>query len=123
MTTKIPFIKAYLRPEEYDRLTTQARNAGLSNSRYLKMIALGQEVRSLVDQKAYLSLLKSNADLGRLGGLLKHYLELSRDQPITDPQDWRRNLLSLLNSISVTQHQVGRHITDLSRELLKGKKR
>gem|GEM_PF-1832640 len=123
MPEKIPFIKTYLRPEEYDRLTSQARNAGLSNSRYLKMIALGQEVRSLVDQKAYLALLKSNADLGRLGGLLKHHLELSRDQPIADSQDWRRNLVSLLNSIAMTQNQVGRHITNLSRELLKGKTR
>jgi len=123
MPGKIPFIKTYLQPEEYERLTSQARNAGLSNSRYLKMIALGQEVRSLVDQRAYLALLKSNADLGRLGGLLKHHLELSRDKSMTDQEDWRPNLLNLLRSISATQHQVGRHITDLSRDLMKGKKR
>ena len=123
MPTKIPFIKTYLRPEEYEHLSNQARNAGLSNSRFLKMVALGQEVRSLVDQKAYLALLKSKADLGRLGGLLKHHLELSRHQPQTDQPEWQESLHSLLHSITMTQHQVGRHITDVSRELMRGKKR
>jgi len=123
MPAKIPFIKTYLRPEEYERLTSQARNAGLSNSRYLKMIALGQEVRSLVDQKAYLALFKSHADLGRLGGLLKHHLELTRNQTMADQQEEQRRLFNLLRSVSMTQDQVGRHIKDVSRELLKGKKR
>jgi hypothetical protein len=123
MTQKIPFIKTYLRPEEYERLTSQAQNAGLSNSRYLKMVALGQEVRNLVDQKAYLALLKSKADLGRLGGLLKHHLELSRNQPRNEQPEWRRDLFSLLRSIEMTQNKVGGYITDVSRDLLRGKKR
>ena len=123
MPTKIPFIKTYLHLEEYERLTNQARNAGLSSSRYLKMIALGQEVKSLVDQKAYLALLKSNADLGRLGGLLKHHLELSRNQTSTDQEEIKVQLFSLLQSISLTQNLVGRNIRDVSYELLKGKKR
>ena len=123
MPTKIPFIKTYLHPEEYERLSSQAKNAGLSNSRYLKLVALGQEVRSTVDQKVFLALLKSNADLGRLGGLLKHHLELSRNQPQADQQEWQGSLLNLLHSITITQHQVGRHITDVSRELMRGKKR
>jgi hypothetical protein len=123
MPDKIPFIKTYLRPEEYERLTSQARNAGLSNSRYLKMVALGQEIRSLVDQKAYLALLKSNADLGRLGGLLKHHLELYRHQSPADEKGWQKRLFMLFHSISVTQDHVGRHIKDVSRDLLKGKNR
>jgi hypothetical protein len=119
---KIPFIKTYLRPEEYERLTSQARNAGLSNSRYLKMIALGHEIRSIVDQKAYLALLKSNADLGRLGGLLKHHLAQYRNQSQVDYGGWQKRLFSLLHSISMAQGEVGRYIRDVSRALLKGKK-
>jgi hypothetical protein len=42
---------------------------------------------------------------------------------MTDQQEWRGNLVSLLRSIDMTQHQVGRHITDVSREFLRGKKR
>jgi len=41
---------------------------------YLRNLGLGYEPASTLDQKAILDLLKINADLGRLGGLLKMWL-------------------------------------------------
>ncbi len=38
-------------------------------------LVLGLEPKSTLDQQALLDLLRVNADLGRLGGLLKHWLQ------------------------------------------------
>jgi len=67
-------VKTYLTLEEYGQVSAMAKQAGLSVSTLIKRICLGQEVRTKTDQQAVLALLKVNADLGRLGGLLKKAL-------------------------------------------------
>jgi hypothetical protein len=64
-------IKTYVTPEEYKEICGLAARANLSASKYLSKAALGEKIRSTVDQKAVLDLLKVSADLGRIGGLLK----------------------------------------------------
>lgn len=64
-------LKAYLAPEEYEKITAMAKQAGVSLSTFAKRVCLGQELRSNIDQEAVMALLKANADLGRLGGLFK----------------------------------------------------
>lgn len=68
MPTKKKSVKTYLSPDEHERLAAQARRAGRPLSTFIKRVCLGWEVHSLVDQEALLALLKSKADLGRLGG-------------------------------------------------------
>ena len=68
--TKIA-VKTYLTPDEYTELTRLAGQARMSTSTFIKMTCLGAEIRSLADQEAVLALTKINADLSRLGGLLK----------------------------------------------------
>jgi hypothetical protein len=46
-----------------------------STAALLRDLALGIEPKSTLDQRAVLELLRINADLGRLGGLLKHWLQ------------------------------------------------
>jgi hypothetical protein len=123
MVAKNLFIKTYLNQEEYAILTSQARNAAMSNSKFLKRIALGYEVRSRVDQKAYLALLKSIADLGRLGGLLKCHLEASGVQSEATFKDWRNNLLSALSSIDMTQRKLTGDVREVGRQLLAVRKK
>lgn len=64
-------IATYLSDDEYNRVAEMAQKTGLSLSTFIKQVCLGERVRSKVDHQAMLALLKANADLGRLGGLLK----------------------------------------------------
>ena len=74
MSKKKPYLTAYVSPAEYARVADLAGRAGISISSFVRQVCLTQEVRSLVDKEALLALLKSKADLGRLGGLFKKYL-------------------------------------------------
>jgi ABC-type histidine transport system ATPase subunit len=46
----------------------------MSVARYLRVIGIGYEPRSIIDHQRVNELLKINGDLGRLGGLLKLWL-------------------------------------------------
>ena len=67
-------LKTFVSPEERLAIETRAREAGLTVSSYLRNAALNRPIESTADQQAFLGLLKVNADLGRLGGLLKLWL-------------------------------------------------
>ena len=57
------------------RIEERARVAGLSISAYLRASGLGHPIRSVLDYDAVRDLAKVNGDQGRLGGLLKLWLE------------------------------------------------
>ena len=90
-------LKAYLTPEEYREVRRLAGQARLSVSKFVKLSCLGREIKSLTDQKALLDLMKVNADLSRLGGLLK----LALGEKALDQKRKEANLL--LESISETK--------------------
>jgi hypothetical protein len=69
-----PPVRVYCLPEERAQLQASARAARKSVSAYLLNIGLGYPVRSIVDGRRVEELLRVNADLGRLGGLLKLWL-------------------------------------------------
>jgi len=71
-------IRAYLSPGEYSAIQKMAKNAGISVSRFLREVSLGGQVRSFEYEDFKLELLKTRADLGRLGGLLKMALRPGR---------------------------------------------
>ena len=74
----------------------RAAAAGLSVSANLRNLGLGVKPHSTLDHQAVLSLMKVNADQGRLGGLLK--LWLTRE-PVTPVQGIEiRKLLSEIES-------------------------
>lgn len=91
MPSRKPTIRAYVSPGEYGRILESANRAGLSLSTFAKRVCLGQEVESKVDARAVLDLLKINADLGRLGGLLKLWL--------TEPDQHAPDVRQLLREI------------------------
>jgi hypothetical protein len=64
-------LKAYVTPEEYAEITEVARKNSQSTSNFIKCACLGTPIKSKIDQKIVLDLLKLAADLGRIGGLLK----------------------------------------------------
>ena len=79
---------------EQAAIEDRARATGLSLSAYLRMVGLGYEPRSVLDLEAVERLSQVNADLGRLGGLLKLWLT-SKPAEGAPPADIRRVLLSI----------------------------
>lgn len=61
-------------PEEERVIKAKAYEAGLTVAEYLRNLGLGYSVTSIIDNRQVDALLKINADLGRLGGLIKLWL-------------------------------------------------
>ncbi|MBS0300058.1 MAG: conjugal transfer transcriptional regulator TraJ [Proteobacteria bacterium] len=61
-------------PIEEAEIKSKATDAGLTVAEYLRNLGLGYQVPSVVDSRQVDALLKINADLGRLGGLIKLWL-------------------------------------------------
>jgi hypothetical protein len=95
-------IKVYCLPSERAEIAMNARSAGLTMSTYLLRVGRGYPVRSIVDNQRVEHLLKVNADLGRLGGLLKLWLT---DDPRT-AQFGEMTIRALLSKIDDTQGEM-----------------
>lgn len=61
-------------PAEYELIHAKSEQFGLLAPEFLRSVAMNYPIRSTVDQQATARLLRANADLGRLGGLLKMWL-------------------------------------------------
>lgn len=109
-TTKI--IKCYLSPEEYAAITSKASQANLSNSTFAKKVCLGITLQSKTDQEAVLALIRANAALGRLGGLLKKHLA-------ENPKD--EHVRELLRDISPVKIEVAKQVNKVAEALLSSK--
>ncbi|HHV6060379.1 TPA: conjugal transfer transcriptional regulator TraJ [Legionella pneumophila] len=86
-------------PSEEIQIKSNAAIAGLSIAEYLRRVSLGYQIHSVIDKDYVLQLSKINADLGRLGGLLK--LWLSQDKRVAHFD--HRTIKTLLNRIQTTQ--------------------
>lgn len=67
-------LKVYCLEAERDAIERNADQAGLSVSHYLRNVGAGYVVSSCLDQRAIKDVARVNADLGRIGGLLKALL-------------------------------------------------
>ncbi|EOI3457165.1 conjugal transfer transcriptional regulator TraJ [Cronobacter turicensis] len=67
-------IKVYCLPQEKFLIQENAEASGLSVAGFVRRVAMGYQVDSIVDIKQVNELSRVNADLGRLGGLLKLWL-------------------------------------------------
>ncbi|HAU1397623.1 TPA: conjugal transfer transcriptional regulator TraJ [Legionella pneumophila] len=86
-------------PEEEQIIKDNAAHAGLATAVYLRRLALGFKLTSSVDKQHIIELSKINADLGRLGGLLK--LWLTNDERLAHIEPKTINLV--LERIKTTQ--------------------
>lgn len=112
MTEKKPTRKSsspiYVRvlPEEKEVIDQKADQAGLHTSVFMRRIGLGYQVRSVVDYERVSDLAKINADLGRLGGLLKLWLTNDKRLAGYSQEELRRMLLKALQGIESTQEEM-----------------
>lgn len=96
MPSKKIRLRAYVTVEEYNAVIAKAQTARLSVSEFAKRACLGRRIKSKVEAEATLALIKLNADLGRLGGLLKLWL--------SEPERGDRAIVrKLLHDIEETQ--------------------
>ncbi|MBA2709017.1 MAG: conjugal transfer transcriptional regulator TraJ [Tatlockia sp.] len=86
-------------PEEEKEIKANAAQAGLSIAEYLRRLGLGHQITTVIDKQSILELSKINADLGRLGGLLK--LWLSNEERIAHIEP--KTMTVLLERIKITQ--------------------
>lgn len=98
-------INVWVLPEEKVAIAEKAKAAGLSQSAYLRNVGLGTPVTGVADQEAVLALVKINADLGRLGGLLKMWL--TNDEKLDlegyDQSGLEATIMEALREIKATQ--------------------
>ncbi len=97
-----PPIKVYCLPDERAEIEANARMAGHSASTYLRLVGQGYRVHGVVDAQQVRELVRVNGDLGRLGGLLK--LWLNNDAKVAEIKV--STILAVLDRIKMTQEQM-----------------
>ena len=97
-----PPIKVYCLPDERAEIETIARMAGRSASAYLRLVGQGYRIHGVVDAQQVRELVRVNGDLGRLGGLLK--LWLNNDAKVAEIKV--STILAVLDRIKMTQEQM-----------------
>lgn len=102
-------VPSYFLPEEKLLLEEKAKQCSLSVSNYIRDVSLGYQPKSTSDAKAVLELVRINADLGRLGGLLK--LLLTDEGKHLDAKAHRPQINELLHQIGELQMQLKIEVT------------
>jgi hypothetical protein len=105
MPSKKPHICTYLAQNEYDEVVESATKAGLSLSAFARNCCLGIRMQHVTDAAAVRDLIKINADMGRLGGLLKLYL--------TMPEVPTQQVRPLLKEIEALKRVMERKVLEL----------
>ena len=108
--------RVYLSYPDYTTIEAAARMAGLSISHYMREVCLGGQVKSFEHEEFKLELIKTRADLGRLGGLFKAALadpekifERSPEDALRIKSDFR----NLLREIEMRQTELRKLVVKL----------
>ena len=99
-------IYVWVTSQEKAGIQEMARTTGNSASGYLRKVGLGYEVRSILDFGRAQDLVKVNADLGRLGGLLKLWLAGDKRLEGYSQIELRRLVLMLLVKVETNQQEM-----------------
>jgi hypothetical protein len=108
-----PPVKVWVTAAEKAAISEKAAAHSMSASAYLRRVGLALPVQSTVDQRAVLELAKINADLGRLGGLIKMWLTSNEHWESSNGQAMQRKLDGTLNEIRSLQKKMSDRIQDL----------
>ena len=105
---KRKLIGSWLLPEEKAEVTALAKQARLTVSELVRRLVLGQSLPDMHRHEAVIDLVKINADLARLGNLLR--MALTDDDEALLPESF--NLENLYEEISDTQTELKIKIKD-----------
>ena len=101
-----PPVRVWVTPMEKRAIAEMAVSTGESASSYLRKIGLGYTVRSVLDYQRVGELSKVNADLGRLGGLMKLWLANEKALAGFSQDELRTVILSTLDGIQACQREM-----------------
>ena len=87
-------------PIEETEIKGKAMDAGLTVAEYLRNLGLGYQVPSVIDNRKVDALLRINADLGRLGGLIKLWLTNDKRAKLIGKSQLHLTLDSIRNTQS-----------------------
>jgi hypothetical protein len=99
-------LRVYVNATERDTIKANAKAAGMTSSRFLCSVGMGATPRSSLDHKAIATLAKIHADEGRLGGLLKMYLQdrdpdrRAAERLLRDIEAVRKDLKTILRQVA-----------------------
>ncbi len=105
-------LKAYVNQDDYELILTLSQRTGFTISDLCRRALLGIKIDSSENQQNFKNLLKVNADLARLGGLLKLGLTSSAST-YTAPAELRR----ILKLIEARQKEMRSVIETIRAEL------
>ena len=108
-------LRVPVRDDEEAVIKENAGRAGLSIAEYLRRVGMGHHIRGVIDEQKVLELAKVNADMGRLGGLLK--LWLTDDKKLSKAGAvWTEGTVrALLKRLEDTQTQMLGKVLELTR--------
>ena len=106
-------VKVWVTAAEKAAIGEKAGAHSMSASAYLRSLGLALPIQSTIDQRAVLELLKINADLGRLGGLIKMWLTSNESFESGSAQVMQRKLDGSLDQIRALQKQMSDRIQEL----------
>ena len=93
-------------PIEEAEIKSKATDAGLPVAEYMRNLGLGYQVPSVIDNRKVDALLKINADLGRLGGLIKLWLVNDKRTKLIGKSQLHLTLDSIRNAQSAMLNQI-----------------
>lgn len=102
-------VRSYVTAEEHEDISAMAARADLSVSDFIKKACLGREIKTFEHEDFKLELIKTRADLGRLGGLLKAALGLDLENAVIDVPEVRR----LLSDMGKLRNKLARAVETL----------
>ena len=73
-------VTTYLTAEEYAEARASAGRAGLSLSKFLRLVSRGQPVKSLEYERERMELRRLKGEMGSIGGLLKQAIANGADK-------------------------------------------
>lgn len=100
-----------LSKEEYNHLCTESKKIGLSQSDYFRVVLMRKPMPSATVSKELLAI---NADLARLGNLLKLCIQQIADTPIKEQKPLIEELNNLKNDIRGRQAELKIEIMKIS---------
>ncbi|MEK6747126.1 MAG: conjugal transfer transcriptional regulator TraJ [Pseudomonadota bacterium] len=98
---RVHHLRVPVLPSETTKIKQNAADCGLSVAAYLRSVGLQYKPKGILDYKAVGELVKVNADLGRLGGLLKMWLSNDERLGVFNKESLEIN--ELLQEIQLTQ--------------------
>ena len=102
-----------LSDDEWDAIQQQVSDAGLNLSEYLRRCALRRKIASKIDREYINRLLKVNADLARLGNLMKFTMTELSDETGEKARTLIEDAYNTLNKIRETQNELKAKIREI----------